>query len=141
LGHAADGYVVLGSVLAVDLVGPFFLFDRGEVDVLGSIEEVLGFVEPWDVTDSLEVFDSRGVRIGLRAEGVQRTKFTVGGGRTELDPSSPWPSDPDVLAGRLRAFAQAVGPERLQCDVETSTLDDLVRVVSKFFGLSLGTDT
>jgi len=121
----------------VEITPPVFVCGDGDVSVFMSIKDALAFVEPWDVDEDLEVFDSRGTRLVFRAEGVDRTRFTVGGGETLLDKDSSGESGPGALATFLRDFLQAVGVEQVGWDdrrLQSAPFEDLVTTVADKFG-------
>ena len=117
---------------------PIFIHDSGELTAYRSIEEALNDVEPWDVSESLEVFDAEGHRIIIRAEGVKRTKFTVGNGTTSFDDDSSGEHQPEILDAILRRYIDQVGASRVGLDGEqfaVSQLRDLVEALSRHFGV------
>jgi len=123
----------------VEPLPPIFVADRGDLDVFRSVEDMLAYVEPWDVSESLQVFDAHGQRLALKAEGVKRTRFTVGGGRTLLDRGTPEEHVPEVLAAILRDYVRQVGTSHFGWDDEdlrTASLEDLVSAVAEHFGRS-----
>jgi hypothetical protein len=115
-----------------DVVPPIFLFSD-DVESFESVELMLRHVEPWDVSDEMRAFDSVGRRLKLRAEGVVRTRRTVGGGRTLLD----WTRSDQVaaaeLATLLREYVLAVGHEQpglSRADLDAAPLSQLVAFVA-----------
>lgn len=119
---------------AGDLDPPFFHFSDDLV-VFDTLEEMTQYIEPWDVHDSDRAFDSRGRRVGLRSEGVERTRWSVSGGETKFDANSSGDRAPDELAARLRDYARVVGPDRLSLPsdrLEQLDLATLVEAVAAF---------
>jgi hypothetical protein len=81
---------------------------------------------------------ARGQRLRL-SRRVERTKFTVRGGRTVLDQGAPEEHAPEVLAAILRDYVGRVGPSHFGLDdeiVRTASLGDLVSIVEEHFGCS-----
>ena len=129
----------MGPLLVIEITPPIFVADKGDLDVFTSIGEALAYVEPWDVTDDLQAFDASGRRLKIAAEGVIRTRRSVGGGTTLLDERHSGDPAPDVLAAILRDYMEAVGPARFGWDheqVHAASLGDLVSAVAAFYGRS-----
>lgn len=93
------------------VVPPVFLVDD-DVASFDSLEELLTYVEPWDVNDEMGVFDAVGRRVVVRSEGVVRTRWTVGGGRIVVDAETSGEDASDVLAAVLRDYLALLGTER-----------------------------
>lgn len=123
----------------IEVTPPIFVADRGDLDVFPSVGEALAYVEPWDVTDTLQAFDAVGRRLKIAAEGVKRTRWSVGGGTTLLDERNSGDLAPDVLAAILRDYIDKVGPARLGWDrerLDAASLGDLVFAVASYHGRS-----
>ncbi len=105
-----------------------FVVDDG-VCSFGSVEAMLRYFEPWDVTEQTRVFDSNGRRIVVRAEGVQRTRFTVGGGVVKVDVESSGADESFQLLAALRSYVLSVGPERSGVSAAEADAADLGRLV------------
>jgi hypothetical protein len=117
---------------------PIFVADSGDLDVFRSVGEALAYVEPWDVSATLQVFDASGRRLKIVAEGVKRTRRTVSGGSTLLDEGAPVERAPSALAAVLRDYIGSVGPVRFGWDHErlaAASLEDLVSAVAVHYGL------
>ena len=115
-----------------DYAPPIFLFDE-DVAAFDSIDSMVRYIEPWDVTDEMRAYDSTGRRLQVRASGVQRTRWTVGGGRTWIDFEASGDLAADELAELLRAYVARVGAERMGVQpAATLPLDELVAVVHRF---------
>ena len=112
-----------------DLVPPFFVFSD-DVESFDSVGALLQYVEPWDVTSVSAVFDSAGRRLKLRADGVVRTRRTVGDGWTSVDRQGSPPPDGAALTAQLREHA--LRTERtpgVPADVARMALPELVALV------------
>ena len=92
-------------------VPPLFVSDP-DVDAFESIEKLVAYVEPWDVTESMRAFDAHGRRVVVRSEGVVRTRFSVGGGRTFVDLDESGAEAAEELALVLRNYLSAIGLDR-----------------------------
>lgn len=115
---------------------PIFVSDKGDLTVHRSVESALRYVEPWDVSESLVAFDADGHRLRIRAEGVKRTRFSVGGGETVLDEAQSGQPDAAGLKALLRDYITRVGAEELGVDSEwmaAADLPDLVTAVIKYW--------
>ncbi len=123
----------------IEITPPIFVADKGDLDVFSTVGEALAYVEPWDVTDDLQAFDARGRRLKIAAEGVKRTRRSVGGGTTLLDERNSGDPAPDALAAILRDYIEQVGPARFGWEhdqVHEASLGDLVSTVAAFYGVS-----
>ena len=122
-----------------DFDPPFFHFSD-DLIVFDMLEDMIHFIEPCDVDDGDRVFDSQGRRVVLRAEGVERTRWTVGGGTTMFDAAASGASAPDDLAERLRDHARAVGLDRLGLASDRLDQLDLAALVEAVAGFHLTSD-
>ncbi|MEM9041439.1 MAG: hypothetical protein AAGD33_16200 [Actinomycetota bacterium] len=113
---------------------PLFHFSDDLVS-FDSVELMLRYVEPWDVSDSDQAFDAAGRRIVLSGRDVKRRRFWVSGGSTVVDLGRSGAPAPDELEGLLRRYIANVGSERLGVelvDLESVLLDRLVATVHPF---------
>lgn len=101
-----ETFLLSGSA---DYLPPFFAFGD-EVESFDSVGALLRYVEPWDVTADLAVFDSTGRRMKVRAEGVVRTRRTVGGGWNLIDRQAPTAPDGAALTARLQDYVDRLAP-------------------------------
>lgn len=118
---------------------PIFVADRGDLTVHRSVQDALNYVEPWDVSESLEAFDADGHRLKIIAEGVKRTRRSVSGGTTRLDERAPGAAEPGALRAILKDYIKRVGPGRFGWNdqrLTTASLADLVSAVAAFCGYS-----
>jgi hypothetical protein len=104
---------------------PVIVDEHGDIELYPTIQAACFDLEAIDVrNDEYEVFDSRGNRLAIAAEGERV--------RIWLDPRSQ--PAPEELADRLRRFISRVGPDRIGIDdAEAATLDQLVRALARFF--------
>jgi hypothetical protein len=123
---------LLGPVLMSDLpVPPIVTDDNGDIEFHSSVEAAERDMEAIDVLDGVyDVFDSMGRRLSVGAsEGLVQIW---------LDPDAM--PEPEELEGRLREYIARVGPGRVGiADMETASLDNLIRALSRFFDIA-GTD-
>lgn len=118
---------------------PLFVFEGFDLVICQSIEELYREIEPWDVSDRVEVFDSSGARLLVHTEGVSRTRFTVGGGEVVVDGIDAGQGSAARFRWSLEQYVQAVGVGRLGLDgsdVEALPLGTLVEAVVRFQGRS-----
>jgi hypothetical protein len=97
---------------SIDWITPPVFFVSDDVCSFDSLDALLGYVEPWDVDASSGTFDALGRRVVLRAEGVARTRRTVGGGGTGIDQPASGGDASAELATALRDYLKRLGAER-----------------------------
>jgi hypothetical protein len=116
---------------ATHYVPPIFLVDD-DVISFDSIEHMVRFIEPCDVSDDVRAFDAAGRRLVLRASGVRRTRWTVGGGESSVDFEASGEVAADELADGLRNYlCRLADRTRMQqAEVETAPLHVLVAAAS-----------
>lgn len=114
-----------------DYVPPIFLVDD-DVISFDSIEDMVRWVEPCDVADDDRAFDADGRRLMLRASGVRRTRWTVGGGETWVDFEASGEVAPDELADLLRGYVRRLADRArmTEAEIATAPLHVLVAVAS-----------
>lgn len=119
-------------VEAIDYVPPIFLVDDDDVSSFDSIEDMVRFVEPCDVTDHDRVFDAAGRRLVLRASGVRRTRWTVGGGETSVDFEASGEAAAEELCVHLRKYVRRLADRArmTESEIGTAPLNVLVAVAS-----------
>ena len=95
---------------------------------------MLRYIEPWDVSDDDQVFDSTGCEVRLSGGAITRRRFWVGGGETVLNPDRSGDPRSAELAAILRQYANGVGFERLgisDADPSRISLAELVAAVHR----------
>ena len=113
---------------------PLFHFSDDLVS-FDSVELMLRYVEPWDVSDSDQAFDATGRRIVLSGEDVKRRRSWVSGGSTVVDRGRSGALALEERDALLRRYVANVGSERLGvelADLESVPLDRLVATVHPF---------
>lgn len=84
---------------------------RHMVQEHAAIAELVAYVEPWDVDGVIGAYDALGRPIRLHADGVVRTRWTVGGDRTRHT-FAPGEDRSAELARTLSTYLEHVGAER-----------------------------
>lgn len=110
---------------------PIFVF-ADDLESFDSVEAVERYVEPWDVDGVVDAYDSLGQRLRLTAEGVVRTRRTVGEGTTSLHLDPSVDADPLALAASLREYVLRNDPSRYgltEDEVRSAGLLDLIEAV------------
>lgn len=116
---------------------PIFVYDLGDLTVHRSVQDALSYVEPWCVTETLEASDADGHRIKIKAEGVTKTRFTVGDGETLFDREASGELAPEALAAILQDYLH--GSKWDDEWIKTASLDNLVAAMVEFYGFSEST--
>lgn len=120
------------EVKADEFTAPFF-YCSDDLLSFDSMERMLRYVEPVDVRADDLAFDSRGRRIVLRGIGVERSRFSVGGGYTMIDLDASGELAPGDLVRVLSDYVRSVGPERFGLagiELTSMPLDNLVSAVA-----------
>lgn len=138
MGYKAERHVILGSVLnpMAAVQYPVFLFFDGDLEIVVDIDSLIRAVEPWDVSEALEIFDVSGAIIRIHAEGVRRTRFTVGGGEVVFDGVEQRSDAAVRFRELLLDYIAAVKPRRFEleaADLEHLQLRQLAERVASFF--------
>jgi hypothetical protein len=109
-------------------VPPIVLDENGDIELYPSVEAAQREMEAIDVLAGVyDVFDSTGRRLSVGAsEGLVQIW---------LDPNAQ--TDPAELVGRLRDYIARLRPGRVEvAEMETASLDHLIRALSRFFGIA-----
>ena len=86
---------------------PIFVF-ADDLRSFDSVDGATAYIEPWDVAEVTEAFDAVGGRLIVTADGVDRTRHTVGGGRTSISRHPTAEADPSALATLLWGYLSKV---------------------------------
>ncbi len=110
---------------------PIFVF-ADDLSSFDSVDDATAYIEPWDVAEVTEAFDGVGRRLIVTADGVERTRHTVGGGTTTIvvDPTAG--ADPSPLGRLLRSYLAEIDLEGFgltDLDLRTAPLAELVEAV------------
>jgi hypothetical protein len=128
-----EGYI-LEDLEYMAFSAPFFVVSD-DLDSFDTIPELVAYIEPWDVEQVTAAFDSSGQRLHLRAEDVERTQSTVGGGRTILDTSRTSDNGAGEFRDVLSQHAERLGSAKIGIPVdglEQASLLDLVLAVHRW---------
>lgn len=106
---------------------PIIVDERGDIILYPHIEAAALEIEAIDaLAGEYELFDCRGRRLHARALAKSS--------RVEISATDVF--DEPELTRRLRRYVSRVGAERIGIsDLESATLEDLVRALAAFFGI------
>ena len=108
-----------------------------DVAAFDSVEEMLAYIEPVDVTPTLKSFDAQGKRIVVKSE-VTSTRLHPRRERTLVDLDASGDDAADELATVLRRYLGRVGVDHLgwtSDQLRNAPLPDLVAQAAKWAAL------